>query len=489
MKSPKYLAITDWILLLACCLRLSPAAEVRVERFDKDPGWDGHHHRTSKTEPREVKQDFGYSRAARVGSSTGAMGGFISTAAEGAYYARKIGDKSLDDSLSASGQLRGDEGPFHVLVGFFNAETINEWRTPNTIALRLQGRGKVFFAYVEYATSRWQAGGDSPGGFATVRNPETGRPELRGFATGPAVHTWSLRYDPRGNGGQGTITAKVDGETSICHLDSGHKATGARFNRFGLLNVIKSADGGGEVWLDEVTANGEIEHFEVDPGWDQFGNRRTYVSTNVRPRFDFGFSATQFAAGTAPGEMGGIVFRGDCRYAERLAYYGDRLELLTLEQPLQASGKVSLKRGVTDSTTLLGFFHSKDSVDVNPSQASGWPKSFAGIAIEGPSRDGFFFYPACRVLGGESGNAGGSDRPRIYPDGRSHSWTFAYDPNAAHGLGRIRVSLDEQAVNLDLGGGQKGGGARFDRFGLVTTWIDGNGQHVYFDDLTYTAKQ
>ena len=24
-----------------------------------------------------------------------------------------------------------------------------------------------------------------------------------------------------------------------------------------------------------------------------------------------------------------------------------------------------------------------------------------------------------------------------------------------------------------------------DRFGLITTWIDGNGQRVYFDDLTY----
>ncbi len=30
---------------------------------------------------------------------------------------------------------------------------------------------------------------------------------------------------------------------------------------------------------------------------------------------------------------------------------------------------------------------------------------------------------------------------------------------------------------------------RCDRFGLVTTWIDGHGQHVYFDDLTYTCRQ
>jgi hypothetical protein len=28
-----------------------------------------------------------------------------------------------------------------------------------------------------------------------------------------------------------------------------------------------------------------------------------------------------------------------------------------------------------------------------------------------------------------------------------------------------------------------------DHFGLVTPWIDENGQAVYFDDLTYNARQ
>jgi hypothetical protein len=49
--------------------------------------------------------------------------------------------------------------------------------------------------------------------------------------------------------------------------------------------------------------------------------------------------------------------------------------------------------------------------------------------------------------------------------------------------------LDREAVTLDLGKGHRAAGARLDRFGLVTTWIDGNGQKVYFDDLTYTARQ
>jgi len=31
--------------------------------------------------------------------------------------------------------------------------------------------------------------------------------------------------------------------------------------------------------------------------------------------------------------------------------------------------------------------------------------------------------------------------------------------------------------------------ARFNRFGIVSTWVDGNGQVVYLDDLSYTIRQ
>ena len=39
-----------------------------------------------------------------------------------------------------------------------------------------------------------------------------------------------------------------------------------------------------------------------------------------------------------------------------------------------------MRRGVSDSTVLLGFYHSKDSMEVNDSQSSGWPKGFLGVA-------------------------------------------------------------------------------------------------------------
>jgi hypothetical protein len=239
-----------------------------------------------------------------------------------------------------------------------------------------------------------------------------------------------------------------------------------------------------------VTIDGHKEDLRTDPGWDGFQNRRTYETTNVRPRFDFGYSPTHYAGGRDPGELGGLVFRGDCRYPERMAYYADRLGALTLAKPLKASGKVSLRRGVTDSTVLLGFFHSRDSTTSNPSQDSGLPRNFLGIVVDGPSREGFYFAPAYRVQEGGSGHAGGhSDPPHIYPDGKAHDWTLEYSPTAAGGNGRITLTLDRKAVTLDLNKGHQAAGARFDRFGLITTWVDGNAQQIYFDDLTCTCDQ
>jgi hypothetical protein len=239
-----------------------------------------------------------------------------------------------------------------------------------------------------------------------------------------------------------------------------------------------------------VTINGHKEDFRTDPGWEEYQNRRTYETTNVRPRFDFGYCPTHHAGGQGPGELGGLVFRGDCRYPDRMAYYADRLGTLTLARPVKASGKVGLRRGVTDSTVLFGFFHSRDSMTVNPSQDSGLPRNFLGIVVDGPSREGFYFAPAYRVHNGGSGHAGGrQEPPRIYPNGKAHDWTLEYSPPGTAGKGQITLTLDRQSVTLNLRESHQAAGAHFDRFGILTTWVDGNAQEIYFDDLTYTCKQ
>src|SRR5213594_555663 len=100
----------------------------------------------------------------------------------------------------------------------------------------------------------------------------------------------------------------------------------------------------GQLWLDNVTINGELHPFNSDPGWDQRNNRTNYISTNVRPRFDFGYSpGSNFAGGQSGGEIGGHTFRGASRLqfnGTRMAYYGARLtDTWSLNQPLHAGGK------------------------------------------------------------------------------------------------------------------------------------------------------
>ena len=104
--------------------------------------------RAAQPAPRSVRQDFGYSPTAHAGGQPGEIGGFVTPAAEPAYYAVRLPAATFETPLSASGTLACGERPFHLLVGFFNAGTLKEWRTPNSIALRLNGRGDRFFADV-----------------------------------------------------------------------------------------------------------------------------------------------------------------------------------------------------------------------------------------------------------------------------------------------------------------------------------------------------
>src|SRR5258706_12868322 len=123
---------------LCVLLAISPfaAAGERTERFDKDPGWEGINNRASEPKPRTVKQDFGYSpTTANAGGEKGEIGGLITAPAEPAFYAKKNETKTFNDTFSASGRLRCNGRQFHPLIALFNADTGNECRTPNCIAL------------------------------------------------------------------------------------------------------------------------------------------------------------------------------------------------------------------------------------------------------------------------------------------------------------------------------------------------------------------
>lgn len=463
---------------------------MKSETFDRDPQWDGHNNRPSdrNDQPVQVRQDFGFSGTSHAGGDRGEIGGFIQAAGEPAFYGKVIEPKTLKDPIRASGTFTIADGDTQLLLGFFNAETTNEWRTPNTVSIRINGRGDHFYAYVEYCTSKWRAGGDTQP-FAFMKKSGDGK-DPTGLPSGGNKYQWSLTYNPKANNGNGSVTAIIGDYTAVGDLDPRHKRDGAIFNRFGLMNVMKSAGDGTEIYLDNLTINGEKETFDRDPKWDQKNNRRTYQTNNVRPRFDFGYSPTNFAGGKGKGELGGQIFRGDIRYPDSMAYYADEIGPLTLDKPFAASGKVVMLRGVTDSTTMFGFFNAEQSMRTNPSQNDAVPESMMGINIEGPSSEGFLFYPVYRTKGGAGRPAPRSPEiPYIFPDAEVREWKFLYNPAAAGGKGRISISLDGRVTSLDLMEGEKSSGTRFDRFGIITPWIDGAGQTVYFDDLTYTVSQ
>src|SRR6476619_7342939 len=88
--------------IILLCGAMALAAE-RSETFDKDPGWDGHNNRATLPAARTIRQDFGYSASNHAGGAPGEIGGFITPAAEPAYYAKKIPTRTFNHPLSASG--------------------------------------------------------------------------------------------------------------------------------------------------------------------------------------------------------------------------------------------------------------------------------------------------------------------------------------------------------------------------------------------------
>lgn len=449
-----------------------PEGGTMTESFDRDPDWDGVNNRNNRIEPRRIVQDFGFSPTANAGGEPGEIGGFITPAGEPAYYGKPIGSSSLASELSASGKVSfGEErAGGNTLVGFFNTSTVNEWRTPNSLGFRFYGRGDGVMVEIGYCTGLWRAG-------ATVFQAE-GQGRLFPAA---GTHSWSLRYEPA----QGRIVGTFDGEELVVALEDAHREDPTRFTSFGILNVVKSADGGGELWLDDLTINGEGEAFDEDPRWEALGNRSSQVSPEVRFRFNFGYSPTNHAGGRGAGEMGGLLYRGDDRNPVTLANYGAELDTLDLEKPLRASGTVALLRAHSDSSVLFGFFNSKESMKTSGGNFS-IPENFLGISTDGPSSEGFFFSPTYGTADEREYGYARDGQPRIYPDAKPRRWSLEYSPE---GNGTITVTLDGRSVVLKLRPEHRRLGATFDRFGIITTHLDGNGQEIYFDDLTFTATQ
>ncbi len=479
-----------------------PKQSVKTESFDQDPGWEGHNNRLLPKVLPSITQDFGYSETNFTSTQKGELGGKIFRCMTPCYYAAKIEPKTLNDKLSASGTfaLKGAASSSGVFFGWFNSkQSSGSGRPVGSLGMDFDGES----GGARMAVRMIAGDNRSCGTFVTPFIPGKFRPTpLRLDGT---RYEWTLTYDPDANSGNGRFhytiksrgtepepldakrlpadfpaTHRVEAlsrfpnttEFSV-DLPAGFKKQGATFDRFGLLNMTKPGHAM-TIYFGDLNHDGIADDFGKDPGWVG-ENNRTKIESPRAGAHDFGYSPTTNFAGGKPGEIGGDLWRSG-----KYAYYADRIGPLTLDDRLEASGKVVLKVGAPDSDIFLGWFNSADK-EKPPSQSG----NFLGIHVGGPTRVGHYFIPCLATAKGTTVKV--KSGPILAP-GKVFDWSLVYDP-AANGDGEIRVTLGKETATLALRKGVKAQGAHFDRFGLFTSPIGGQLVRIYLDDLKYTATR
>jgi hypothetical protein len=470
--------------------------ELKHESFDKDPNWEGFNNRVVPKHPRVVKQDFGYSATNHAGRTVGEMGGVVQRSTTPASYAAKISPKTLDDHLAASGSfaITKAQGGAGVFFGFFNSQQPGGSGRPIGslgFDFDFEQRGGRLAARLISNTNK------SCGTFLTPYLPGKFRPTP--IKCDGTRYDWSLDYDPNAHGGDGQFTITLTSDTHrtedygplpeksqqealarfpnttkfVVDLPPGFRREGATFDRFGLMNMMK-AGGSATIYFDGLSYNGKTEDFTRDPHWIASGNRTSFEDLEQVGAHNFGYSAETNIAGGAAGEVGGGLWRsGD------YAYYADRVGPLSLNQKLEARGKVRLVAGGPDSDIFFGWFSSESK-----ESKVGHEQNFVGVHIGGPTRIGHYFAPAFATAKGSRGKV--EDAPVLVP-GQNFQWSLVYDPQANRGNGELIATLGEKSVTLPLKRGHKAEGAQLDRFGFFTTTIGGQMVKIYFDDLDYTV--
>ncbi len=512
------------------------ATVMRQEHFDKDPGWDGLNNRL-KPDPKDIpaiQQNFGYSKTAFAGGETGEIGGTIWRSVTPAFYAEKIEPKTLNDKLTSSGKftitkIASNAG---IWFGWFDAsaQQTGNARPTSALGLNLDFQGDGARLSVRATNDKREGAGN----FITPYLPG----EFRTAPLGKDIHySWTLTYDPQGGGGNGRVEFMLkslntnpeqearmkelaqgwaslksersrnklatghygapdfDGKVFTFDLPSGFKSSGTKFDHFGLINCLKQGSSA-DLYFDDVEHDGKKEDFAADPNWDGLNNRAHIADTMRTGYHDFGFSQGTNLAGGAPGEMGGIFWRTGKAYG----YYADRIGPLSLDDPLEAHGKLMLKFGTPDGEMCFGWFNSsqkervpvrsrknelgeirKDSRDTHLGKSD----NFVGVYL---TKDhlGCALHPALVTAKGEK-KIQSSEAPHPAP-GQSYDWTLKYDPRAANGQGAITITLAGQSATLVIDPKLREQGANFDRFGFFAS--GGGGMvHIFFDDLEYTAQR
>jgi hypothetical protein len=192
----------------------------------EDPRWEGSGNRvTFMDSDLTGAQNFGFSETRFAGGEKGELGGtFWRTESPFAYYADRIGPLTLHDPLQASGQVAFTLGApdSDIYIGWFQSTD-------------REGPASKFTNFAGIAI-----GGPTRVGhyFRPVYGTATGT--RRHADRGPLLipdgkpRRWSFTYDPAANEGKGEMRVTLDRESVTLSLPAGHKAQGARYDRFGV---------------------------------------------------------------------------------------------------------------------------------------------------------------------------------------------------------------------------------------------------------------
>jgi hypothetical protein len=454
-------------------VRSTAPSPFRQSSFDTDPHWDGLQNQPAGGRLNCVGRDFDFGWLPPSRSSpAGAIGGKLARAtAVRAYYAKVLdAPQSLADTLSASGTIRIDKsGHGGLLFGWFNSVTSYDWRTPDFLGMRLDGKR----LYLEYGTENTFSAFAGPVSVGSTKDV-----------------SWTLTYLPDG-GTTGTgVLRLVIAKAIELSIRPEHRLDGATFDRFGLLN--SQVDGPDmTASFSKLTLDGQPISLLTSPGWDASNNESDERDCVLNGQQNFGYSAgTQFAGG-APGEIGGVVWRAE----RKKSYYGDPIDPVGFGDLLYAEGDIDVEAASSDADVFLGWFAAAGT-------GNDLPANTVAFDIGGPSEWGTRVFPVYRSSGAPSGTfapLAQFDRfeaaPLLSPKHHvRHFWMCYRPPNPGFTAGSLSVGLtDPQGVLPDSRVGIKvktdaeTRGAVLDRFGLRTLGRGGHSLTVYLDNVRYTS--
>jgi hypothetical protein len=219
--------------------------------LSRDPNWRGMGNRISFVE-RDFHpgQNYGYSQTNWAGEQIGEIGGLFwrnePVDPYHGFYADDVGELSLDDRISFSGTINFVNGgtDASMMFGYFNRADLME----AVKAEKSKDKAQVLGFQIADSTSvgyNFKPFVKAAGGKAEKRGPQ--------FIPDRKPRRFSFDYDPAANGGQGRIIAKLEGEVMTIDLrGDAMRRAGARFDRFGLMNV-RSGGKYVEVYFDDMT--------------------------------------------------------------------------------------------------------------------------------------------------------------------------------------------------------------------------------------------